>query len=580
MIIQPNAGLPELIDDKTIYKMTPEVMAEYTLKFALLGVNIIGGCCGTTPKHLASMRKILDDNKNEKNENIIRKSEVKNKSYNCITSRGKSIFFGANLTPLIIGERINPSGRKKLTKQFRNYKMSYARNEALKQVKVGAQALDINIGLADIDEIKLINLLIETITNSIDIPLVLDSDNISVLEAGLKVAPGRCLINSVNGKKESLENILPLAKKYGAMVIGLTLNEQGIPDTIEGRFAIAKSILEHSLSYGLQKEDIIIDTLTMTIATSSESARITLGALKKIKDELGLNTSLGVSNISYGLPRRSFLNSSFLAMALAYGLDAMIINPYSERMIETLKASALLMGRDPSAKNYLIAYNGQKEKIPSLKEMEKTPSEKLFYAIVDGNKEEILEILDEVLNTGKKPIEINQDILIPALQETGRRYEEKIYFLPQMLLSAETMQLAFSKLKILLQKDKKDTTPKATIVFATVKGDIHDIGKNIIIALLGNYDYKIIDLGKDVPAEKIIEIAKKEKADIIALSSLMTTTMIEMPKIIKMIRENNLSCKVIVGGAVLNENYAKKIGADGYALDAPSAINLINSWTK
>ncbi len=564
LVFQPNAGMPELCNGVTCYPSSPETMAEYAVKFAKEGINVIGGCCGTTPEHIKAMVKAV---------RRIKPSKREIPSYTAVSSRTKSVFFGYGKPPVRIGERINPTGKKLLSTELKDGNVSIIRDEAKRQADAGADILDVNVGAPGADEIKMMERGVFTVQDAVNLPLMLDSNNPSVLEAGLKASDGKVIINSVNGEEKSLKTILPLAKKYGAVVLGLALDEKGIPKSAVGRFKIADRILKRAVKIGIPKEDVLIDCLTLTVSAEPTQALETLKALKLIKDKLGLSTILGVSNVSFGLPSRPIINSAFLTMALESGLDASIINPMDSRMMEAFDASAVLIGKDIRADRYIKKY-AQKTEVRSQKtEVEEKPEgikDRLKKAIIEGDKERIVALVDEALKEGMKPMDVSSSALIPGLEEVGRRFEKGVYFLPQIILSAETMQSAFGRLK--LEFKKTEFTSLGKVVMATVQGDIHDIGKNIVCTLLQNYGFEVIDLGKNVPANTILDQAVKRGADIVGLSALMTTTMVEMENVIKLFRSEGIEVPIMVGGAVLTRKYAEEIGADGYAKDAMEAV--------
>ena len=565
LVFQPNAGMPELCNGVTCYPSSPETMAEYAVKFAKEGVNIIGGCCGTTPEHLKAIVKAVKRIKPRKR--VI-------PSYTAVSSRTKSVFFGYGKPPVRIGERINPTGKKLLSAELKDGNVSIIRDEAKRQADAGADILDVNVGAPGADEIKMMEKGVFTVQDAVHLPLMLDSNNPSVLEAGLKASDGKVIINSVNGEEKSLKTILPLAKRYGAAVLGLALDEKGIPKSAVGRFKIADRILKRAVKLGIPKEDVLIDCLTLTVSAEPTQALETLKALKMIKDKLGLSTILGVSNVSFGLPSRPIINSAFLTMALESGLDASIINPMDSRMMEAFDASAVLIGKDIRADRYIKRYAQKTEEqpllIPPLLRGIEGVVDRLKRAIIEGDKEKIVALVDESLKEGMKPMDVSSNALIPGLEEVGRRFEKGVYFLPQIILSAETMQSAFGRLK--LEFKKTEFTSLGKVVMATVQGDIHDIGKNIVCTLLQNYGFEVIDLGKNVPAKKILDEAVKGGADIVGLSALMTTTMVEMENVIKLFRSEGIEVPIMVGGAVLTRKYAEEIGADEYAKDEMEAV--------
>jgi 5-methyltetrahydrofolate--homocysteine methyltransferase len=565
LVFQPNAGMPELCSGITCYPALPETMAEYAVKFAREGVNIIGGCCGTTPEHLKAIVKAVKR---------IKPKKRKIPSYTAVSSRTRAVFFGYGNPPVRIGERINPTGKKLLSAELKEGNVSIIRDEAKKQADAGADILDVNVGAPGADETKMMEKAAFTVQDSVNLPLMLDSNNPSVLEAGLKASDGKVIINSVNGEEKSLKTILPLAKRYGAAVLGLALDEKGIPKTAEGRFKIADKILKRAVKLGIPEEDVLIDCLTLTVSAEPIQALETLKCLKMIKDKLGLSTILGVSNVSFGLPSRPIINSAFLTMALESGLDASIINPMDSRMMEAFDASAVLLSKDLRAERYIKKYSQQPAEQPPQSPLTKGEVkgvvDRLKIAIIEGDKERIVALVDEALKEGMKPMDVSGSALIPGLEEVGRRFEKGVYFLPQIILSAETMQSAFGRLKLEFKKTEYASLGK--VVMATVQGDVHDIGKNIVCTLLQNYGFDVIDLGKNIPAKAILGEAVKRGADIVGLSALMTTTMVEMENVIKLFRSEGIEVPIMVGGAVLTRKYAEEIGADGYAKDAMEAV--------
>ncbi|MFB0517922.1 MAG: dihydropteroate synthase, partial [Acidobacteriota bacterium] len=571
--VEPNAGMPELVEEKVVYRLTPDQMGEYAVKFAQLGVNIIGSCCGSTPEHTRRIREKMKRLKPIKREP---------RSVFRLSSRTRTVEIDHSLPLRTMGERINPSGRPRLTAALKSQQYSLVREEAVRQMNAGADILDLNVGAEGVDEKNALTEVVKVVQQAVPLPLSLDTTDAEALERALKEVEGKCLINSVTGEDEKLQRILPLAKRYGAAIVGLTIDENGIPEKAEDRLRIANKIIERAAMYGISRDDVLIDCLTLSAATNPESSLETLRALRLLKDKLKVRTILGISNISYGLPARSVLNASFLTMALTAGLDLPIINPYDPSIKQALDATNLLVGRDRGGAHFIQTYGVKLEEAPPSEPPipEKKPiGEEIYQAVLTGNRESIEGFVEEALQSGIAPLKIANQHLIPALQEVGELFDAKRYFLPQVLLSAETMRLAFQKIKAALSK--KEALPrKGTIVFATVKGDIHDIGKNIVSTLLESSGYRVIDLGKDVEREKIIAAARESRADIIALSALMTTTMLEMPRVIETARQSQCHSLIIVGGAVITSDYAEKIRADGYAKDAIKAVKLVDKLIK
>ena len=558
IIVQANAGLPDIIDGNAIYNIKEDEYLEGVKEFIQKGASIIGGCCGTTPNFI---RKISDNLSN------IDKIEVEKEHKSIICSPSKIVEIKQ---PTVIGERINPTGKKLLKESIRNENMDYIINLAMEQVNAGADILNVNVGLPGIDEKRILPKIIKEIQSIIDTPIQIDSSDINALEQGLRYYNGKTMLNSVNGKEKSLTTILPLVKKYGASLVGLTLDERGIPNTAQERFEIAKRIVERATSYGIKKEDIIIDCLCLTVSAQQEEAMVTLECIKMIKEQLGVNTILGISNISFGLPNRKILNSTFLSMALSYGLDLPIMNPNEEYIMDVINSFKVIKNIDKGCIDYIDRYNGYTDKrkiISSNKELT------LESIVVNGLKEEAKEITLKLLENKSENFILNE-ILIPSLDIVGKKYDKGEIFLPQLIQSAEAVKSSLNIIKEKLLKENYNSISKGKIIVATVKGDIHDIGKNIVKIMLENYGYEVIDLGKDVPIEDVVYNAKKQNIKLVGLSALMTTTINSMKETIKALKDNNIKTKVFVGGAVLTEEYAKNIGADYYSKDAKSAIEI------
>ncbi|HRW11622.1 MAG TPA: homocysteine S-methyltransferase family protein [Syntrophomonas sp.] len=596
--VEPNAGLPRLVDGRTVFPDTPEEMAEYALRLKEAGANLIGGCCGTTPNHIQSMARVLRG---------MKPAARSQAAATALASRSRCVLLGDKHPLAFIGERINPTARKKLAQDIKDGQMQVVVAEARQQQEAGAPVLDVNMGVPGIDEVGAMQKAVSLIQAALDIPISLDSTDPEVVEAGLKMFVGRPLINSTTGEDKNLEKILPLARKYGAAVLGLCIGEQGIPDRAEDRVAVARKILQRSLEYGLRPQDVLIDTLVKTASAQQDQVMETIKALQMIKEQLGLATVLGVSNVSHGLPAREILNSAYLAMAWSAGLDLPILNPFDERMMDTCRAAAVLLGKDVNSAAYINKYKDYKAasatattlrhavcsscNIPVLLQSGSEPAQasptatlpaapacedntiqgRIRKAVLQGDKENITALIDEALLQSKlEPLEIVNQAMIPGIEAAGELYDQKRYFLPQLMTAAETMKRAFAILQPLLSRDGGGHA--GVVVLATVEGDIHDIGKNIVAVLLENYGFKVIDLGKDVKADVILERAALENADIIGLSALMTTTMPRMQEVIAGVQARGLKSRVMVGGAVLNQEYADKIGADAYSEDARAAV--------
>jgi 5-methyltetrahydrofolate--homocysteine methyltransferase len=571
LISQANAGLPVLKDGKTIFPGTPAEMVSYHDRMLELGVRIIGGCCGTTPAHIAAMKKGLAG----KNQtcNIKGQGQV-----TFLSSRCSFVALGGGEPTAIIGERINPTGKKGFAAELREGKVAYIRREAVEQVAAGATLLDVNVGTPGIDEPAAMERAIFCLTAAVQTPLVLDSSSPEALEWGLKAADGKVLVNSVSGEAKSLARILPLVKKYGAAVIGLTLDESGIPPTAEERLQVAKRIKKAAIEAGLSPGNLLIDSLTLTVSAEQSRALESLRAIRLVKEQLGLNTVLGVSNISFGLPARPLISSVFFAMAMEAGLDAAIINPKEEPMMTAFRSAMVLLGRDRNAQSYIEAYRAVSSTNPVDNQPALIPEDsrgRLAQAVIAGDAEGITALVDSALAEGFLPLQISNEGLLPGLEEVGRRFEKNLVFLPQVMRSAETMQKAFSRLKEELKG--AGIKPLAKIMMATVEGDIHDIGKNIVCTLLENHGFEVLDLGKNVSAARIVEEASRNKVDAVGLSALMTTTMSEMENVLEKLKAAGIKTFTMVGGAVVTQEYADSIGADLYAKDAMEAVARVRA---
>lgn len=568
IFVKPNAGLPD--PETGEYKIDPKEFGKSLERYVDLGISMVGGCCGTTPEYIKVLSETVG--KMEKKERIIDRnskvsSAVKVVEINDVT---------------VIGERINPTGKKLMREALLNKDNGYILRQAIAQVDAGAKILDVNVGAPGVNETEVLPQVVKSIQSITDLPLQLDSTEPAALEAALRVYNGKPIINSVNGSEESLKTVLPIVKKYGAAVVGLTLDENGIPEKKEGRFEIAKRILDTALSYGIRKEDVFIDCLTLTASAQQDGAMETLGAVEMVKKELGLKTVLGVSNISFGLPDRELLNHSFLLMAMEKGLDLPIINPNTESMMDAIRAFRVLANRDLQSADYIKTYK-DRPKVTKTVVASTTATETgestggqhpLMKAIKDGLLDETVSLTEKMLED-TDPMEVVNTYLIPALDKTGELFEKGTLFLPQLLQAANAAQGAFEIVKKRLSKVSSDTdVVKGPIVIATVQGDIHDIGKNIVKVILENYGYQVIDLGRDVAPEEIVKVAKERQAPLVGLSALMTTTLKSMEETISQLAKEEIGCKVMVGGAVLTPDYALKIGADYYAKDAKKAVDI------
>jgi len=568
LVAQPNAGLPLMVDGKVQYPLGAEQFADEMKKFLPYQVAFLGGCCGTTPQHIAGLKAAVQD------------FDVQPRSVEPLgrlSCREHIVEIGGNTLPKMIGERINPTARKKLAQGLRDGDLAMIEKEAELQEEAGAHILDVNVGTHGIDEVQVMADVLTLLQQSISIPLCLDSTKPDVLERALKQYQGKALINSVNGEQASLENILPLAKRYGAAVVGLTLDENGIPAKAEGRLEIAKRIVEACEQYGIRRQDIYIDSLVLTVGTDINGPKETLRTMELIRQELpGVNLLLGVSNVSHGLPNRPKINSAFLAMAIGKGLDLSIINPLDEMMKNAWQSAALLAGRDENAENYLMLNSEQAVSAPVT--ADETPSLELVTRYVVKGSSGIAKVVQALLDQGIEAMTIINDGLIKGLNEVGEKYEKGVFFLPQLMRSAEVSQQAFDLLEGYLQSG--EGFQKGTLVIGTVKGDIHDIGKNMVAVMVKNHGYRVIDLGKNVPAETFVDAVLEYNAEFLGLSALMTTTMQEIPGVIAQIREKSPNTKVIIGGAVITEEFAEEAGADGFGRDAVQTVKLMDDFLK
>lgn len=553
IIVNPNAGLPQIRDGQTVYDISPEAFADIMAEIAGLGATVLGGCCGTTPEHISKMIKKVND---------VPFKPVEPKTHSLVSSYSHTAELG-NL-PVIIGERINPTGKKKVKEALRNRDYNYILTEAIKQEEAGSHILDVNAGIPDIDEPEVLAQLVRELQTVTDLPLQIDTSDTIALEKAMRIYNGKPMVNSVNGSDKSMNAVFPLVKKYGGVVVALTMDENGIPDTAEGRFDIAKRIIDRAAEYGIDKKNIIVDPLTMTISSDNTSAATTLAAVTMIKQQLGVSTSLGVSNVSFGLPNRSIINSAFFTMALYAGLDAAIMDPYSPDMMKAYYSYKALSGRDKGCMEYIAYTEGREENKQEIKTEEMT----LAYAIQKGLSDAAVKITTELLEI-HAPIDIINTELIPALNSAGEEFEAKRIFLPQLIMSAEAAGKAFDILK---SKMPSNTDESKKIIIATVKGDIHDIGKNIAKALLESYGFYVVDLGRDVAPETVLQNAKG--CSLIGLSALMTTTVPAMEETIRLVRKQSPETKILVGGAVLTADYAEQIGADYYAADAMDTVRI------
>lgn len=559
IIVNPNAGLPVIVDGKSVFDIDSGEFADIMCEIVKGGACIIGGCCGTTPEHI---RKAVEKTKS------LPFALPKKKNRTLISSYTHAVEIDKK--PVIIGERINPTGKKRFKEALRSNDIGYIVNEGLAQKKKGVSILDVNVGLPEIDEIRMITEVIRSLQSVIDLPLQIDTVDYSAMEKAMRIYNGKALINSVNGKQESMDAVFPLIKKYGGVAIAVTLDESGIPESAEGRIAIAEKIIAEAAKYGIGKNEIIVDPLAMAVSSDKNSALVTLEAVKKL-NEKGIKTSLGVSNVSFGLPSRSDINAAFYTMAMQSGLNCAIINPHSVEMMKAWHCFNALSGFDESFADY-IEFTASLEP-SSVQAAADAGIGTLDKAIIKGVKEQAYALACETLKT-TAPLDIIDGMIIPALNTVGKGFENKTVYLPQLLMSAEAAGKAFEAVKESLPSGE---VKKGRIVIATVKGDVHDIGKNIVKVLLENYGYEVIDLGKDVAPETVAEAVKASGAPLLGLSALMTTTVPAMEETIKLIKAENLPCKIMVGGAVMTEEYAAMINADKYAPDAMGAVRYAES---
>lgn len=580
---KPNAGLPELEDGVTVYKTTPEEFAAVGKKLVEAGAAILGGCCGTTPEHIRALKEAVTG---------MPLKEPLKEPRRVLTSERKLVEIKLDGNFMVIGERINPTGKKKLQAELKEGSLNMVRSMAVEQEENGAAILDINMGMNGIDEKEMMKKVIYEVTSTVDCPLCIDSSHVDIIEEALRIYPGRALINSISLEKEKFEKLLPIAKRYGAMFILLPLSDEGLPKDSAEKHEIIRTILAEAIRIGMSKEDIIVDGLVATIGADPEAARACFETFSYCKNELELPTVCGLSNISFGLPERIYVNTAFLTMSVANGLTMAIANPSQELLMNAAFASDLLLHKEESDIRYIERMNFLSEKyagmerqmVPTQKTAKKAESagdtttsvehSAVFEAVLKGNKSVILEEVKKCLDAGEKPGEIINQHLIPAINEVGVLFDKQKYFLPQLISSANTMKQAIEYLEPMLAGDDSGKE-MPTLVIATVEGDIHDIGKNLVVLMLKNYGYRVIDLGKDVPADLIVDTAIKEGAALIGLSALMTTTMMRMKDVVELAKEKGCTSKIIVGGAAITPSFADEIGADGYSKDAADCVKLV-----
>ena len=571
IVVNPNAGLPRTEGNKTVFDVGPEEFAEVMSTIADMGVQVLGGCCGTTPEHIRQTREMAL--KKEFKPNTPKDFTVVTSFCQAVTCEGK---------PILIGERINPTGKKRFKQALRDNDIDYILSQGLEQEDAGADILDVNVGLPEIDEPKLMREVVTRLQGVTGLPLQIDTTDTTALEMGLRYYNGKAMINSVNGKQEVIEAVMPIVKKYGGVLVGLALDEDGIPETAEGRIKVAEKIYQAADKYGIPRKDIVIDGLCMTISSDSSSAVTTLETIRRIRDDYNGHSILGVSNISFGLPQRGIINSYFLTMAMQMGLSFAIMNPNNEQMMASYRAFLALSDLDPQCMGYIEAYanaevavvSSGKTAKPAEGGAEAGSSSALGNAIERGMVGVAESAMKEEMKS-RDPLDIINDDLIPALDKVGKGFEKGTVFLPQLLLSADAAKAAFEVVKAAMAGKPREM--KGKVIIATVKGDIHDIGKNIVKVMLENYGYDVIDLGKDVPPEVIVDRAIEDDVKLVGLSALMTTTVVSMEDTIKLLREKKPDTKVVVGGAVMTQEYADAIGADCYAKDAMATVRYADS---
>lgn len=582
ILAKPNAGLPELEDDKTVYKMTPQEFADAAVALVNAGASIVGGCCGTTPEHIKALSDAV-------RELPIRKPLERHRRI--LASERKNVEIDLDGGFIVVGERINPTGKKKLQAELKEGKLDLVRQMAMEQEENGAKILDINMGMNGIDEKEMMKSVIYEVSSTVDCPLCIDSSHVDVIEEALKIYPGRALINSISLESEKIEKLLPVAAKYGAMFILLPLSDEGLPKDAAEKHRIINTVYDKAMALGMAHEDIVVDGLVATIGANPDAAKECYETISYCKNDKKLPTICGLSNISFGLPERMYVNTAFLTMAICNGLTMAIANPSQELLMNAAFSSDMLLNRPDSDIAYIERMNMLAEKKAQYETVvvKKQPdsaagdsmgtntnggNDAIFQAVLKGSKGSILDEVKKVIEAGRKPDEIINESLIPAINEVGELFNKKKYFLPQLIGSANTMKHAIDYLEPLLEKnDTGENMP--TLVIATVEGDIHDIGKNLVVLMLKNYGYNVIDMGKDVPCEDIVNKAIEENAAVIGLSALMTTTMLRMKDVIELCKEKGCSSKVIIGGACITQSYADEIGADGYSRDAAECVKLV-----
>ncbi|MDD6194342.1 MAG: homocysteine S-methyltransferase family protein [Lachnospiraceae bacterium] len=573
ILVKPNAGLPELENGETVYKMTPEAFAAACEKLLDAGASVIGGCCGTTPAHIKALAGVA------KGREV---SLPKQKHLPIITSERQNVLVDKDGTFLVVGERINPTGKKALQEELRAGKLQMVRQFALDQEQAGASILDVNMGTNGIDEKAMMIEAVYEVASTVDLPLCIDTSYVDVMEAALRIYPGRALINSISCEKEKMEELLPIAKKYGAMFVLLPLSSAGLPKDLAEKKNNIDRVLKEAEKIGLSKKDAIVDVLVTTVGANPNAALECFETISYCKEELGVPTICGLSNISFGMPQRTFVNTAFLNVAVSKGLTMAIANPSQEMLMYTAFATDLLLGKEGASERYLssvpttaMTFSKADQAADVKQEAFGEKNHPIFECVVKGDKTNVVAYVKDAIAEGTEPADVIEEYLIPAINRVGEYYDTKKYFLPQLIAGANAMKEAMEYLEPLLASGSEEE-PKATIIFATVEGDIHDIGKNLVVLMLKNYGYRVIDMGKDVPAEHIVDKAIEEGAAVIGLSALMTTTMMRMKDVVELAQKRGCRAKVIVGGACITESFAEEIGADGYSSDASDCVKLVS----
>lgn len=572
LLTKPNAGMPKLVCGETVFDMGADEFAGHVDELVEAGANIIGGCCGTTPEHIKAQADAARG---------LKPVQPLVKAVSAVSAPHVACLLGQDQPFRVIGERINPTGKKKLQEELREGKFGMVRQYAAEQLSGGADILDVNMGLSGIDEKAMMLDVVSLLAQGTALPLCIDSTDSEVIEAALRLYPGRALVNSISAEKDRLEKTLPIAAKYGAMFILLPLDDAGIPETAEGRVALSQKIFSEAQKYGYQREDIVLDALIMTVSSNQSAAKVSLDLIEWASREFKVSTVCGLSNVSFGMPERQWINAAFLGMALGRGLNMAIANPSSEILMSLIAGGDVLAERDRKMHRYVEKFSGVEKTVQTTKK-NIDPAQRVFNCVVEGHDDTISEAIAEALAAGIQAKTLVDDCLIPAINKVGDLYDSKKYFLPQLIMGADAMRKAFEVLEPhLAEGSGHEKGKKAVVIMATVEGDIHDIGKNIVSLMLRNYGFEVVDLGKDVSAPRIINAAKEHKAQIIGLSALMTTTMIKMEEVVKLAKAEKLTnVKIMIGGAVVDQNYADQIGADAYAVDAMESVRLAKKFTQ